>query len=156
MQVVLEVLLVEGAGAQVAVGVDDPDQRAQVHQADHDEERAGGDRAHRAERALQGGPVVLHRVGEGAYADREQEAEPEDDARVAHPEPEARRRRGGAVPDQLAGRVVDGRDVVGVEGVAGAEQERRDAEADPEDTRAAHVEALRRDDRDQHPPADAR
>ena len=154
VQVVLEVLLVERPRPQVAERVHDADERAEVHQADDDEERAGGDRAHRAERALEGGPVVLHRVGEGAYADRQQEAEPEDDARVTHPEPEARRRGGGAVPDQLAGRVVDGRDVVGVEGVAGAEQEGGDAQADTEDTRAAHVEPLGRDDRDQHSPAE--
>ena len=73
--------------------------------------------------------------------------------RVAEAEPEADAHRALAVGHQLAGGVVDGRDVVGVEGVPHAEGVRREAEADAED-RAADLVVVRGDDPDQQPPAE--
>ena len=53
----------------------------------------------------------------------------------------------------LAGRVVDDRNVVGVERVPGTQQERRDPDADTEPTADAELELARHDDSDQHAPA---
>ena len=91
-------------------------------------------------------PSLLTGPGERADADREQEGEPEDDRRVAEREPEADAQRPLALGHQLARRVVDRRDVVGVEGVAHAERVGGDADPDRERARAAERVVVRRDD----------
>ena len=74
-----------------------------------------------------------------------QQAGGDDDRGVAEGEPEARADRGPALADELAGGVVDGRDVVGIEGVPDAEHVRRQADADPEHARAAQPVVVRGD-----------
>ena len=66
-------------------------------------------------------------------------------ARVAEREEEPHAERPLAVAHQLARRVVDRADVVGVEGVAHAERVGRDADADAEDA-ASELQVLRRDE----------
>lgn len=133
MQVVMESVLVERASLQVPVDVDDAGQRAHVHEADRDQERPRCQRAHDSQRVLERRPVVLDRPRNRARADSDEEREHEHDAGVAEGEPEAGAHRSGAGAYQLAGGVVDDRDVVGVERVPGAEEERGDAHADAED-----------------------
>jgi hypothetical protein len=61
----------------------------------------------------------------------------------------------GVVGHDLAGGVVDGRDVVGVEGVPHPERVRQDAHPDREDrVVAAELEVLRGDQPEQHAKAD--
>ena len=69
--------------------------------------------------------------------EREQQREREDDRGVPEREEEADAERPLAVGHQLARRVVDRRDVVGVEGVAQPERVGGDADAEPEDAAAA-------------------
>ena len=73
--------------------------------------------------------------------------------RVPEREEEADAQRPLAVAHQLARGVVDGADVVGVEGVAHAERVGRDADADAEDA-GAELEVLRRDEAEQEAEAD--
>ncbi len=76
--------------------------------------------------ALERRDLAVHR----ARGDREADGEREDDRRVAEREEEADAE--GPLPccDQLARRVVDRGDVIGVEGVPQAEDVRRQAEPD--------------------------
>ena len=73
--------------------------------------------------------------------------------RMAEREEEADAQRPLAVGHQLAGRVVDGGDVIGIEGVAHPERVGRDADADAEDA-GAELEVLRRDEPEQQSEAD--
>ena len=103
--------------------------------------------------AVQRRAVVLDLAGERLDAEREQQREREHDRGVAEREPEADGQRPLAVGHQLAGGVVDRRDVVGVEGVPQPERVRGDAEPDAEDLRAERV-VVRGDEREQRDPAD--
>ena len=73
-------------------------------------------------------------------------------ARVAEREEEPDAQRPLAVAHQLARRVVDRADVVGVEGVAHAERVGGDADADAEDA-APELQVLRRDEAEEQPEA---
>jgi len=77
----------------------------------------------------------------------------EDDRAVPEAEPEADAHRLLAVCHQLAGRVVDGRDVVGVEGVAHTQGVGRDAEPDADDL-ATDAVLRRHDEGEEHAPPD--
>ena len=79
--------------------------------------------------------VVRDLAAERPDAEREQEREHEDDRRVPEREEEADAQRPLALGHQLARRVVDRRDVVGVEGVAQPERVGGDADADGERAR---------------------
>ena len=83
----------------------------------------------------------------------EPDREQEDDARVAEREEEPHAQRPLAVAHQLARRVVDRADVVGVEGVAHPERVGRDADPDAEDA-ASQSQVLRRDEAEQQAEAD--
>ena len=73
---------------------------------------------------------------------------------MAEAEPEARAQRGLPFADELARGVVDRGDVVGVERVARAEQERGHPEPHAEDPGVADLVVLGRDQEKQHAPAD--
>ena len=98
--------------------------------------------------------AVLHRAGERPQADREQEREHEHDGRVTEREEEADAERTPAVGQQLARRVVDRRDVVGVERVTEAERVGRDSEPEPEHAPPTDPEVVRHDQREQEEEAD--
>ena len=100
-----------------------------------EEEHAGHGGAEDAGDLLQRGGVVLDLPGQRPHAEREQRA-PARRRSMEWPEARTRSRRdSGRLPvgHQLAGGVVDGGDVVGVEGVPHAERVRRHAEPDAED-----------------------
>jgi len=71
VQVVFELLLVEGSRAHVPEDVDDPEQRAEVRQADDDQERSRDERPGQTQSCLQGRVLVLDRAGQRADPDRE-------------------------------------------------------------------------------------
>ena len=85
---------------------------------------------------------------------REEQGEDEDDGRVAQREEEPDAQRPLALAHELARRVVDRRDVVGVERVA--QPERVGREPDPRRERATGPEAevVRHDEAEQQPEAD--
>ncbi len=74
--------------------------------------------------------------------------------RVAEGEPEADRDRALAVRHELAGGVVDGGDVVRVEGVPHTEGVRGQPQPDAEQLRRRHVVVVRDDQGEQHAPAE--
>ncbi len=149
----LELGLVVVARAHPPEDAEDADERGEVDQADeHEEDSRDRGPPHRRD-LLELRAVVGKRPGERADAEGEQHDHREDDGRVAEAEPEADAHRPLALAHQLAGRVVDGGDVVGVEGVPHAEGVCRDAESHAEEL-AGDVVLLRRHDADEQPPAD--
>ena len=98
--------------------------------------------------------VVLDGAAEALDADGERGREQEDDRRVAEREEEPDAERPLAVGHELARRVVDRADVVGVEGVAHAERVGGDADADAERAAAAEAEMGRDDEAEEQPEAD--
>ena len=84
-------------------------------------------------------PSSVHLAGQRLHARGQQEGEQEHDRRVPEGEPEPDRQRPprtlGAVGEQLAGGVVDGGDVVGVERVPQPEGVGEDPDADRVDAR---------------------
>ena len=105
------------------------------------------------------GPVVQPRAAvfdlavERADAEVQQHGQEEDDRGVAEGEEVADAERALAVVDQLAGGVVDGGDVVGVEGVAHAQGVGQHAGPEAEDLVRADV-VVAADGRRQHGPAE--
>jgi hypothetical protein len=109
---------------------------------------------------------LSHLAGQRLDTDRQQERQRENDGRVPEGEPEPDRQRlalrgaaarvpGGIVGKQLAGRVVHGGDVVGVEGVPQPEGVGQHAHPDVEDrVIAAEVVMLRRDQAEQDAESD--
>ena len=97
--------------------------------------------------------VVLDRTDERLDAEREQERQREHDRRVAEGEPEPDRHRALAVVHELAGGVVDGGDVVAVEGVPHAQGVGGEADAEAEGLGAEAV-VMRRDQEGDDAPAD--
>src|SRR3954454_20065448 len=85
---------------------------------------------------------------------RENQKPTESGRRGAHRERPAGRRRADPVGEQLAGRVVDGGDVVGVEGVPQAEGVGEHPHADVEDAAGTQAEVPGDDEAEQHPEAD--
>ena len=81
-------------------------------------------------------------------------ASDEDDRRVAEREEEADAERPLAFVHQLARRVVDRRDVVGIEGVAESERVGGDPDADRERPRGAEAVGIRRDEGEEEEEAD--
>ena len=100
-------------------------------------------------------PPVGDRAAQPADAQDDERAEREHDARVPEREEEPDAQRALAVVHQLARRVVDRRDVVGVEGVAQAERVGGDPDADAEGAAVPEVVVVRRDDGEQQEEADA-
>ena len=145
--------LVEVAAAHPRKDLQDADQRREVDQADQDQEGARDGSAPHAGGLLQRGAVVAELGGQRADAERHQRHHDEDDRAVAEAEPEADAERPLAFAHQLAGRVVDGGDVVGIEGVPHPERVCRDAQPDPHELPADGV-AVWRHEADQHAPAE--
>src|SRR4029077_10377602 len=104
-------------------------------------------------RLVQRGAVVGDAAAQALDADGEPDCEQEDDGGVAEGEEEADAERALPVAHQLARRVVDRADVVGVERVAHAERVRRDADTDSEDSRA-ELQMLWSDEAEQQAEAD--
>ena len=97
--------------------------------------------------------VVLHRSVQRPDPEVQQDGEHEDDARVAQREEVADAQRTVAVLDQLAGGVIDSRDVVRVEGVPHPERVGEDARPESEDLRFRNVVVTVQCEQ-QHPPAE--
>jgi len=90
--------------------------------------------------------------GQGADAEGEQRHHGEDDRAVAEAEPEPDAQGTLTLAHELAGGVVDGRDVIGVERVPHAERVCRDAQSDPHELPADGV-AVWGNECDEHAPA---
>ncbi len=131
-----------------------PDAREglEVEQPDGQEEASGGHGAGRAQHGVDGRATSDQCRGR-TRAEGQHRGEHEHHPGVPHGEPEPDRPRSTALGQQLARRVVDGRDVVGVQGVTQAEHVGGDAEADAEDLRA-HRQVLRGDDEEQQSETD--
>ena len=152
VELALELGLVVPAVPHLAEDPDDADEGGEVDQPDRQQEGAADQGAPDAGELLQRGAVVADAPRERPHAQRDAEDHHEDDRGVPEAEPEADAHRALALGHQLAGGVVDGGDVVGVEGVPHAEGVRREAEADAEHL-AADVVAVRGDDaHEQAPP----
>ena len=121
---------------------------------DHVEERPRDARPDQAGDRVQGRAVVLDRTGQRLDAEREQQREHEDHRRVPEREEEADAERPLALLHELARGVVDGRDVVGVEGVAHAQRVGREPDAGGEGAAGAEAEVVRDDDPEEQAEAD--
>ena len=148
VQLLLELVLRELAAAHAQEDPDDPDQHDQVEDPDQQQERSRDRRADQAAGAVQRRAVARDVAAEALDAQREADGEQEDDRRVPEREEEPDPERPLAVGHQLARRVVDRADVIGVEGVAQAERVGRDPDADAECARA-ELEVGGLDDADQ-------
>jgi hypothetical protein len=133
---------------------DDPHQDDEVEDADHEQEDAGHARSDHTGQLVQQGSVVGHLAGQALDPPREQRSQHEHDRRVAQREEESDAERPLTVAHQLAGRVVDRGDVVGVKGVPHAERVRRDPDPEPEHGAVAEGELRRHDESEQQPEAD--
>jgi len=109
----------------LAEDADDVEEDHEVEQPDQEQERPGDRRADVAAVLLEAGDLRVDRLRGHCERGRERE----DDRRVAEREEEAGCERALAVLQELARRVVDRRDVVGVEGVPQAERVRERREA---------------------------
>ena len=103
---------------------------------------------------VQQGSVVGHLAGQALDPPREQRSQHEHDRRVTQREEESDAERPLTVAHQLAGRVVDRGDVVGVEGVPHAERVCRDPDSEAEHGAVAEGELRRHDESEQQPEAD--
>ena len=129
-----------------------PAQHGQVERRDQQQEEARDAGPDDVRGLLQVRVVVLELLAQAADAEVQQDGQHEHHAGVPEREEEPGRQRSLALTDQLAGGVVDGGDVVGVEGVPHAERVGQRAGADAEDRRLADlVVAAQR--RGQHGPA---
>jgi hypothetical protein len=93
--------------------------------------------------------VILDRPLQGAHAERDQQRQREHDRRVTEGEPEPDAQRALAFLHQLAGRVVDRRDVIGIERMPQPERVGRHPDPDRERARPAEAVPVRCDQRDQ-------
>ena len=117
VEVVLEArLVVLAAAGHLAEHLVDVEQDHEVDQADDQQERRRHPGADQATDLLEGRDVA-----DDAGGDRDEHGQRHDDGRVAEREEEADRDRPLAVLHELAGGVVDGRDVIRVDRVAQAE-----------------------------------
>jgi hypothetical protein len=102
---------------------------------------------------LESGLVLAQLGGQGADAECEQRHHDEDDRAVAEAEPEPDAERTSALTHELARHVVDGRDVIGVEGVPHAERVCRDTQPYPHELSPDRV-AVWCHEADQHAPTE--
>ena len=93
-------------------------------------------------------------TGKGSNPCCEEQAEAEDDAGVSEGEPESDGKRPAPVVHELARGVVDGRDVIGVEGVSHPEDICGDADSDAETLVRTELEVLGGHAPDQRAPPD--
>ena len=144
--------MVEGPRAQVADEVEDAEEDEQVDDANGVEEDA------RDRGPNDGGPGVQRRGGiadcpvERSDPGVERDGETEDHTRVAEGEPEPNAERSATVVEEFAGGVVNGGQVVGVEGVAHPEGVGQDPGAEAECGSGSHAVVSCR--REQEPPHD--
>ena len=110
---------------------------------------AGDPGADQVGRVVERRAAVLDRTAQGPEPDRKQSGKREHDRRMAEREEEPDAQGSFAIGHQLPRRVVDRRDVIGVEGVT--ETERVGGEADPDREGAGGAErvVMRRNERDQ-------
>jgi hypothetical protein len=153
-QQVLELGLRVRPAPHVAQDAQDPDEDDQVECRDHVEEGARDPRADQSCGGVQGRAVVLDLAGQRANSEREEQRQREDHGRVPEREEEPDAQRPLAVVHELARRVVDGGDVVGVEGVAQPEGVRREPHAGGEGATGAEAEVVRHDDAEEQAEAD--
>lgn len=153
VELCLQLGLVEPAPAHPAEHRDDPHQHDQVEHTDQDEEHSRDHRAGHPGHLLQQRRLVLKLPGQRTHPQRQQRHQHEHDRGVAQREPEADRDRAPAVGQLLAGGVVDGGDVVGVEGVPHADGVGGEAQAQPEHPASDTGQLGGRNEGGQDPPA---
>ncbi|HUA95839.1 MAG TPA: hypothetical protein VMB82_09960 [Acidimicrobiales bacterium] len=132
LELSLQFLLVEASAPKIPERLEYGQEDDDVQGGDHIEERSRHRGAHNGGDVVQPRACALHLLAQRPDAEVEQHCQDEDDAGVAEREEEPDAHRSLPLGHELPGRVVDGRDVVGVKGVAHAEGERQDAGADPE------------------------
>ena len=153
VELLLKLIVVVPPAAHRPEHLDDAGQDNDVQPGDDVKERSRHARADDPGHAVQSGAAVFYLVVEGADAEVQEDRQHEHDAGVPEGEEEAHRQRPLAVIDELAGGVVDGRDVVGVEGMPHAERVGQDAGAEAEDLGPADV-VVPADGGGQHDPAE--
>jgi hypothetical protein len=153
VQLLLELLVVVGAAAHLAEDLEDPGQDDEVEPGDQEQEEPGHAGADDVGGVLQVGAAVFDLLVQAADAEVEQHGQREDHAGVAQGEEEPHRQRSLALTGQLAGGVVDGRDVIGVERVPHAQGVGQRPGAHAEHRRLADV-VVAAQGGGQHPPAD--
>ena len=120
-QLVFEAGAVVLARAHAAVDADDVDQDQQVQQPDENQESARDDGSHGAAYVAKLAVVADDALHDGPDGKAERNSDKKDDGGVPKREEEPDTHRLVPALQQLAGRVVDRRDVVGIEGMAQAE-----------------------------------
>jgi hypothetical protein len=140
-------------GAHLPEDFDDAQQDHEVDDAQHDQERAGHADPDGSCHLVQRGVAVLDLADDRAHAQAQQHTHRENDRRVPEAEPEPDGQRPPALLHQLAGGVVDRRDVVDVERVPHTQRVGGNTEADAEGL-ASDLEVLRGNDHEQQAEAD--
>jgi hypothetical protein len=148
LELALERPLVEGAVAHAQEDAQHRHQDDQVQDPDQQQERAGDRGPDDPGRLVQRRVAAGDRPAEAAHAEREAGGEQEHHRGVPEGEEEPDAQRPLPLAHELARRVVDRPDVVGVEGVAHAERVGGDAHAHAEDPRA-DAQVLRGDEPEQ-------
>ncbi len=137
-------VVIAPAGLYAPEGLKDRDQHHHVHQRDGEQEGGGDNGADDAAEILQGQKLCL----DGKGGDRHHRRQRHHDAGMAEREEQADADRALTLLHQLAGDIVDGGDVVGIDGVAqteaigqkgGAEQHRVVVEADHRRQPSQHI-----------------
>ena len=113
-----------------AVDADDVDEDQQVQHPDQNQEASRDDGSHRAADVAKLTVVADDALHDRLDREAERDRDQKDDGGVPKREEEADAHRFVAALQQLAGRVVDRRDVVGVEGMAQAKRIGEAAEAE--------------------------
>ena len=127
-ELVVQRLPVVLATPQLPVHADDVDEDHEVQNADQDEESAGHERAYRSADVPKLPVVSHHTLDERLDRKPKGNRDQQDDGGMTQREKEPDTDRLLSALQQLARRVVDRRDVVGVERVAKAERVRQAAE----------------------------
>jgi hypothetical protein len=149
-----DLLCGQRAAAAGAERAHDPGEHAQVHRRDEQQERPRDRRAEHVGDRVERRPRVGDRPDREADAEAQRDGEHEDHGRVPEREEQPDAERPAPVGHELAGRVVDRGDVVGVERVAQAERVRGQPDAGGERTRRPHREVRGHDDAEQQAEAD--
>src|SRR3984957_18301305 len=132
LELPLQLLFVEHPPSHVPEHLDDSSQDDDVQQGDEVQESGGHRGADDPTEALVGGVGIDDGPEDGLGRDGQSDPDDDDDGRMADGEEEPGSQRTLAIGHQLAGHVVDGRDVVGVERVAHPQRPGRDTQADPD------------------------
>ncbi len=151
LQLAFEFRLIEVAGPQAPEHLENPGEHDHVERRDQVQEAGRHGRAHHPADGLVTRTRVNDRPEDGLGGDAQAETHHDDDRGVAEGEVEPRAQRPFPVGHELAGRVVDRRDVIGVERMTGAQRPRGERHPQPE-AQALIVEMVRLDGEGEDPP----